>query len=188
MTDLGTEHQDPVVAALEKEFARHGLDLEGCGMVDERDRFIASYARSLTHREREIAEVQAFAKMMTERLQGQIESIKNWRGRDVARVLTEKTAHVKGKSVNTPYGRVGFRKKKPTISWDKSDEPALLKWCQENCPDAVNVIVSEPRHTIVKTPLIELHMQHPDTLIPGTDFVDERDELYVQTRKDVDDG
>jgi len=85
------------------------------------------------------------------------------------------------KSIELPYGRVGFRKRRATV--DIQDRPAAIRWAQENLPGAVRERVTLD---LVKTPLIE-HIQAGGTIdhTAGIVAVPEADVMYIDVRGDV---
>ena len=171
-------HQDPFTAALVEEFRRIDLDLAGCGLADEDDRAIAGYLRSIRRRRQEIADVVSFAEQRTAQLERQIAGIENWQGPIVARIVRQKLQDQRAKSVNTPYGRAGFRHKKASISWDEADKDVILAWAKANCPEAVTV--TQPRESILKTALVEARVKGAH--IPGTTLIDEGDQFYIDVK------
>ena len=169
---------DPLIAALETEFASIGADFAGCGMDDETAE-VAAFLRAIRHREQDIADEEAYHARRVEQLRNQIEGIKNWRGPSVARLLRRKLAGGKKKSLRTPYGVAGFRHKKARITWEKEDEARLLEWAKANLPDAVSTSTPEPRETLRKEVLVEA--KAGGVTIPGTTFIQAGDEFYTTT-------
>lgn len=165
---------DPFVALLEQEFAE--IDASTREFTDE-ERYIANYAKSLSRRDDEIARIQHFCLKESERLKREKDNIVKLHGPNVAKTLDR----IKGnkKSINTPYGRVGMRSTKPTVTWSKEDEQQIIDWCKEHHPDAVSESVPKPRIGLLKTELTTAMEDGED--VPATTYVGEHETLYVKT-------
>jgi len=141
---------DPVLSALQEEFEAIAHDLRDDGSPQE---LFDTYARMIWTRLHEIDQVKAYAVARALRLRKEIAGIESWRGEAVRRVLAEANKHKKTKYVDTPYGRLGYRKAAPSCTWRAEDEPAVVEWAREHLPDAVTEYVPAPRYTLKKTDL-----------------------------------
>lgn len=97
----------------------------------------------------------------------------HWKYDDRAKAWTEfATAGTEKKSLDTPYGRVGFRKARPKL--DVEDKAAALAWAKANAPAAVAVKLTE---SLRKSELPQ------DGSVPGTALVPGGDKFYVRPAK-----
>ena len=133
---------DPIQEAMVKEFATISQDELYAGNDDPDLQVVCGYAKYLKRRLDEIQAIKDYAKRRCELLGNEIERAQDWRRWKAGEAFAKLTANRKSKSIDTPWGRVGYRTiSKPTVEYDPHDEEALQCWLGEHCPDAL----SDPR-------------------------------------------
>lgn len=182
MTETQT---DPFMDALGAEVDRSLSELAICGM-DPLESEIASLCKSIQYRKRDIADVKAFCAKRVEQLTKQIAWLQTGRAATLSQAVRHRLAGRKEKSINTPYGRFGFRHRAASVSWEKEDAKQVLAWAKENIPHAVRASMPMPIESVGKTEIIAAI--EAGERIPGTVYVAAGDEFYVKVAKEQDNG
>lgn len=147
---------DPLLEALQDEFALVSEQVREDGVDDADRELIIAYTESLARRHDQIARAKDFHDRTVSRLQREIESIQAWKGAAVEAAVARNIG--KKRSIDTPGGRVGFRSRtKPSITCAPENKDELILWCEQHVPGAVTTS-TVVRKTVKKETLAE-HLQ-----------------------------
>ena len=182
MTDKDTTEvtDDPVMLALTEEYeSLHPL------AADDEDRAaVERYLEMKARRQDKAARIRLWADDQIARLAAEEARIDSFYGPPARRATERIVAAQKKRSLSTPWGVVGFRRR-TQARVDIPDEEMVLQWCKENWPQAVGL--AEPRAKLSKT---ELLLAYQAGKHPPVEIVEPSDEFYVKMTpfEEPDDG